>query len=100
MQYQKMPRLVHHDNKDTFNRGGSIISTDYLTTIRVPKLTASRKTWKNFYNLYPFLKGKEYLEVKSHRRFKHINNHGQCKFENYFASDEERVTKRYKLIQL
>ena len=31
-----------------------------LYNIRVPKLSASKQTWKRFYELFPFLKGKKF----------------------------------------
>ena len=33
---------------------------EYLYNIRVPRLSASKRTWKRFYELFPFLKGKEF----------------------------------------
>lgn len=38
---------------------------EYLHDIRVPRLSASKKTWKRFYELFPFLKGKEFYYRQS-----------------------------------
>lgn len=52
--YRKMPKAVHRDNKETYNVKGWCISSGYK--IRVPSLKRNKKTWENFYKLYPWIK--------------------------------------------
>lgn len=51
--YDFMPKHVTRDNKAAYNarRGG------YSNAVRVPSLKRSDKVWRNFYNLFPSLKG-------------------------------------------
>lgn len=51
--YNKMPKAVHRDNKDNYNEDGWG-SCGYA--IRVPSLKRSKKTWENFYKLFPHIK--------------------------------------------
>jgi len=54
--YRFMPRGVHRDNKNAYNtRGGD----GNNNSIRVPSLKRSDRTWRNFYRLFPHLKGKD-----------------------------------------
>lgn len=54
-EYKTMPTLVNRDNKKASNRGSGY-SNGY-TSIRVPSLKRSNATWRNFYDLFPRLKG-------------------------------------------
>ena len=51
----------HHDNRSqyvgTSHRGGT-------TSIRVPSLKRNKRTWKNFYKLFPFMEDEEWLGRK------------------------------------
>lgn len=59
--YKHMPRGIYRDNKDDYNYG----SGGDTHSIRVPSLKRSDKVWKNFYKLFPFLKGlKTYKGLK------------------------------------
>lgn len=51
--YNFMPKQVTRDNKNSYNTrsGGE------QNSIRVPSLKRSNKVWRNFYNLFPSLKG-------------------------------------------
>ena len=51
--YNFMPKQVTRDNKAAYNVKGGGESN----AIRVPSLKRSDKVWRNFYNLYPSLKG-------------------------------------------
>jgi hypothetical protein len=55
--YHKMPDSTHRDNKEVVKLGNGWRSNP--NKIRVPSLKRSNNTWKNFYKLFPFLKGKE-----------------------------------------
>lgn len=50
-----MPRIVHRDNKRYVNQGRKWNDTIGIT-VRVPSLKRSKKTWKNFYDLFPYIK--------------------------------------------
>lgn len=52
--YNFMPKQVTRDNKNSYNtrNGGE------QNSIRVPSLKRSDKVWRNFYNLFPSLKGR------------------------------------------
>lgn len=53
--YQK--RIVHKDNqKFVYNSSNGDSNKN---TIRIPSLKRSNSTWKRFYELFPFLKGKK-----------------------------------------
>lgn len=53
--YNFMPKHITRDNKATYNiRGGG-----ESNSIRVPSLKRSDKVWRNFYNLFPTLKGQK-----------------------------------------
>ena len=51
--YNFMPKHITRDNKNSYNArsGGE------QNSIRVPSLKRSDKVWRNFYNLFPSLKG-------------------------------------------
>jgi hypothetical protein len=51
--YNFMPKQITRDNKAAYNArsGGE------SNSIRVPSLKRSDKVWRNFYNLFPNLKG-------------------------------------------
>lgn len=51
--YRKMPRAVYRDNKRNYNESGWYCSG---YTMRVPSIKRSKKTWKNFYRLFPKIK--------------------------------------------
>lgn len=53
LDYNFMPKQITRDNKVAYNTrsGGE------SNSIRVPSLKRSDKVWRNFYNLFPFLKG-------------------------------------------
>ena len=53
--YSHMPRQIFRDNKLAFNA----ISGGECNSVRVPSLKRSNKTWRNFYNLFPWLKGEK-----------------------------------------
>ena len=42
------------DNKDYYNTSGTPCSSGYK--IRVPSLKRNKKTWENFYKLFPYIK--------------------------------------------
>ena len=42
------------DNKDYYNTRGNLCSGGYK--IRVPSLKRNKKTWNNFYKLFPYIK--------------------------------------------
>lgn len=52
--YNFMPKHITRDNKNSYNTrsGGE------QNSIRVPSLKRSDRVWRNFYNLFPFLKDK------------------------------------------
>jgi hypothetical protein len=54
--YDKMPDSIHRDNKGVVNLGNG---WNNRNKIRVPSLKRSNNTWRNFYKLFPFLKGKK-----------------------------------------
>lgn len=43
------------DNKDYYNSSGCICSSTKWS-VRVPSLKANKKTWENFYKLFPHIK--------------------------------------------
>lgn len=43
------------DNKDYYNSNGRICSSTRWS-VRVPSLKANKKTWENFYKLFPHIK--------------------------------------------
>ena len=47
--YKKMPKATHRDNKTNYNYGSG---SNYYS-VRYPKKNRSKKTWTNFYNLFP-----------------------------------------------
>ena len=53
--YNFMPKHITRDNKNSYNTrsGGE------QNSIRVPSLKRSNKVWRNFYNLFPHLKGQK-----------------------------------------
>lgn len=53
--YSVMPKPVNKDNQETYNRK----SGNSQNSIRVPSLKRSNKVWRQFYKLFPWLKGKE-----------------------------------------
>lgn len=56
--YDFMPKQVTRDNKATHNtRSGD--GGYGQVSIRVPSLKRSDKVWRNFYNLFPHLKGQK-----------------------------------------
>ena len=55
--YDKMPYSTDRDNKKVINRGSG--AGGGYTSIRVPSLKRSNATWRNFYELFPSLKGQE-----------------------------------------
>lgn len=54
--YNFMPKQINRDNKEAYNTksgwGGG-----YQASIRVPSLKRSDKVWRNFYTLFPHIKG-------------------------------------------
>jgi hypothetical protein len=52
--YNFMPKQITRDNKNSYNArsGGE------QNSIRVPSLKRSDRVWRNFYNLFPALKGR------------------------------------------
>ena len=54
--YRKMPRAVHRDNKETYNVKTKGWASSIGYKIRVPSLKRNKKTWENFYKLYPWIK--------------------------------------------
>ena len=54
--YNKMPRAVHRDNKETYNVKTKGWGDSPGYKIRVPSLKRNKKTWENFYNLFPEIK--------------------------------------------
>lgn len=55
-QYPKVycNEMKGRDNKDYYNTRGTICSSGYST--RVPSLKRNKKTWENFYKLFPYIK--------------------------------------------
>lgn len=51
--YRHQTKIVHRDNKDTYNIGGCPSGAGYK--IRVPSLKRNLATWRNFYRLFPNL---------------------------------------------
>ena len=54
--YRKMPRAVHRDNKEAYNVKTKGWSDSCGYKMRVPSLKRNKKTWENFYKLYPWIK--------------------------------------------
>ena len=54
--YSVMPKPVNKDNQETYNSGSGGVN---WSSVRVPSLKRSNKVWKQFYKLFPWLKGKE-----------------------------------------
>ena len=71
------------DNKDYYNTSGNPCSGGYK--IRVPSLKRNKKTWNNFYKLFPYIKKAL------------MNNQYVCRFGqptltgNVYVCKEERV---------
>lgn len=59
LNYNFMPRDVYRDNKQVYNVSNKGRGGDKPNPIRVPSLKRSNATWKKFYSLFPFLKGKK-----------------------------------------
>ena len=55
IEYHRMPRIVHRDNKRYVNQGHKWNDTIGIT-VRVPSLKRNKKVWKNFYDLFPYIK--------------------------------------------
>lgn len=55
--YSVMPKPVNKDNQETYNSGSNVYHLQ--SSVRVPSLKRSKKVWERFYNLFPWLKGKE-----------------------------------------
>jgi len=53
--YDFMPKQVTRDNQKAYNAR----SGDACNSIRVPSLKRSDKVWRNFYNLFPSIKGQK-----------------------------------------
>lgn len=53
--YDHIPRTVNRDNQVTYNYG----SGGGSNSIRVPSLKRSDRVWRNFYRLFPSLKGRK-----------------------------------------
>ena len=56
--YSVMPKPVNKDNQETYNNGSGNLGS-LQSSIRVPSLKRSNKVWRQFYKLFPWLKGKE-----------------------------------------
>jgi len=54
--YRKMPKAVYRDNKGAYNIKTKGWSSSCGYKIRVPSLKRNKKTWENFYKLYPWIK--------------------------------------------
>jgi len=54
--YKFMPKQIYRDNKAAYNTRGGWSNSN---AIRVPSLKRSDKVWRNFYNLFPSLKGQK-----------------------------------------
>lgn len=54
---------VYHSKKNKQLAGGS-----HHSSIRVPSLKRSKRTWKKFYELFPSLKGEESLKTTTYYR--------------------------------
>lgn len=46
----------HRDNKWYYNHSNKGGSCGYCSKVRFPSLKASKKVWRNFYNLFPYYK--------------------------------------------
>ena len=54
--YDFMPKQVTRDNQKAYNTKSGYGNRN---SIRVPSLKRSDKVWRNFYNLFPHIKGQK-----------------------------------------
>ena len=52
--YKEMPQPVHRDNKDTYNTKAKCYRSN-RNKVRYPSKKRNKKTWSNFYKLFPSL---------------------------------------------
>jgi hypothetical protein len=62
-----MPKIVKRDNKGTYNEGSGYGNRN---KIRYPKKNRSRRTWRNFYKLFPWLAEKDGWDGKTSKRMR------------------------------
>lgn len=55
--YDFMPKHVNRDNQKAYNTKSGYGGNQ--NSIRVPSLKRSDKVWRNFYNLFPHIKGEK-----------------------------------------
>lgn len=67
VKYNQMPKATHRDNKQTYNGSGN---NSRYPTHRYPKKNRNRKTWANFYALFPYLAQKDGWDRKTSKRMK------------------------------
>lgn len=65
--YRKMPRSTFRDNKDDYNTGGS--SSTWKNKVRYPSKKRSKKTWSNFYKLFPYLAEQDNWDGEKSKRY-------------------------------
>lgn len=78
--------INHRDNNGEYHsKKNKQQSCSHYSKIRVPSLKRSRRTWKKFYELFPSLKGKDFLETTT---YYHIGEH----YEGY-ANKKHKLKK-------
>jgi len=65
--YRKRPKRVRKDNQKTINYGSGYGNRN---SIRYPSKKRSRRTWKNFYTLFPHLAERDGWDGKTSKRMK------------------------------
>lgn len=59
--------INHKDNNGVYHsKKGKQCCCSYHSSIRVPSLKRSKRTWKKFYELFPSLKGEESLKTTTY----------------------------------
>lgn len=62
-------RINHRDNNGVYHsKKGKQCCYFHHSSIRVPSLKRSKRTWKKFYELFPSLKGEKSLETTTYYR--------------------------------
>lgn len=75
-------RINHKDNNGVYHsKKGKQCCCSHHSSVRVPSLKRSKRTWKKFYELFPSLKGKESLDTTTyyHIRGRYANKRYKLK---------------------
>ena len=66
--YKEMPRAIHRDNKDYYNTSSTCYHSN-RNKIRYPSKKRNKKTWSNFYKLFPGLAKSENWDGQKSDRY-------------------------------